>query len=133
MAKVTLDQYRKAADEKYASFEIALDSKTTVTLRNPLRIGDEKVRRFNEIIEKMQELSSKGTASEDGWNEVGADEPESDTLELVPLFVEVFRLVGDKNVEKLIEAIDGDIIILREIFEDYTEAVNLGEASGSED
>ena len=43
MAKVTLDQYRKAADEKYASFEIALDSKTTVTLRNPLRIGDEKV------------------------------------------------------------------------------------------
>lgn len=133
MAKVTLDQYRKAADEKYASFEIALDSKTTVTLRNPLRIGDEKVRKFNEIIEKMQELSSKGTASEDGWNEVGADEPEIDTLELVPLFVEVFRLVGDKNVEKLIEAIDGDIIILREIFEDYAEAVNLGEASGSEE
>ncbi|MBN3584887.1 phage tail assembly protein [Algoriphagus aestuarii] len=133
MAKVTLDQYRKAADEKYASFEIALDSKTTVTLRNPLRIGDEKVRRFNEIIEKMQELSSKGTASEDGWNEVGADEPEIDTLELIPLFVEVFRLVGDKNVEKLIEAIDGDIIILREIFEDYAEAVNLGEASGSEE
>lgn len=132
MAKVTLDQYRKAADEKYASFEIALDSKTTVTLRNPLRIGDEKVRRFNEIIEKMQELSSKGTASEDGWNEVGADEPEIDTLELIPLFVEVFRLVGDKNVEKMIEAIDGDIIILREIFEDYAEAVNLGEASGSE-
>lgn len=131
MAKVTLDQYRKAADEKYASFEIALDSKTTVTLRNPLRIGDEKVRRFNEIIEKMQELSSKGTASEDGWNEVGADET-VDTLELIPLFVEVFRLVGDKNVEKLIEAIDGDIIILREIFEDYAEAVNLGEASGSE-
>jgi len=133
MAKVTLDQYRKAADEKYASFEIALDSKTTVTLRNPLRIGDEKVRKFNEIIEKMQELSSKGTASEDGWNEVGADEPEIDTLELVPLFVEIFRLVGDKNVEKLIEAIDGDIIILREIFEDYAEAVNLGEASGSEE
>lgn len=133
MAKVTLDQYRKAADEKYASFEIALDSKTTVTLRNPLRIGDEKVRKFNEIIEKMQELSSKGTASEDGWNEVGADEPEIDTLELVPMFVEIFRLVGDANVEKLIEAIDGDIIILREIFEDYTEAVNLGEASGSED
>lgn len=133
MAKVTLDQYRKAADEKYASFEIALDSKTTVTLRNPLRIGDEKVRRFNEIIEKMQELSSNGTASEDGWNEVGADEPEIDTLELIPLFVEVFRLVGDKNVEKLIEAIDGDIIILREIFEDYAEAVNLGEASGSEE
>lgn|SRR5512139_702576 len=133
MAKVTLEQYRKAADEKYASFEIALDSKTTVTLRNPLRIGDEKVRRFNEIIEKMQELSSKGTASEDGWNEVGADEPEIDTLELIPLFVEVFRLVGDKNVEKLIEAIDGDIIILREIFEDYAEAVNLGEASGSEE
>ena len=133
MAKVTLDQYRKAADEKYASFEIALDTKTTVTLRNPLRIGDEKVRRFNEIIEKMQELSSKGTASEDGWNEVGADEPEIDTLELIPLFVEVFRLVGDKNVEKLIEAIDGDIIILREIFEDYAEAVNLGEASGSEE
>lgn len=132
MAKVTLDQYRKAADEKYASFEIALDSKTTVTLRNPLRIGDEKVRRFNEIIEKMQELSSTGTASEDGWNEVGADET-VDTLELIPLFVEVFRLVGDKNVEKLIEAIDGDIIILREIFEDYAEAVNLGEASGSED
>lgn len=133
MAKVTLDQYRKAADEKYASFEIALDSKTTVTLRNPLRIGDEKVRRFNEIIEKMQELSSKGTASEDGWNEVGADEPEIDTLELVPMFAEIFRLVGDANVEKLIEAIDGDIIILREIFEDYAEAVNLGEASGSED
>lgn len=133
MAKATLDQYRKAADEKYASFEIALDSKTTVTLRNPLRIGDEKVRKFNEIIEKMHELSSKGTASEDGWNEVGADEPEIDTLELVPLFVEIFRLVGDKNVEKLIEAIDGDIIILREIFEDYAEAVNLGEASGSED
>ena len=133
MAKVTLDQYRKAADEKYASFEIALDSKTTVTLRTPVRIGDEKVRRFNEIIEKMQELSSKGTASEDGWNEVGADEPEIDTLELIPLFVEVFRLVGDKNVEKLIEAIDGDIIILREIFEDYAEAVNLGEASGSEE
>ena len=132
MAKVTLDQYRKAADEKYASFEIALDSKTTVTLRNPLRIGDEKVRRFNEIIEKMQELSSAGTASEDGWNEVGADET-VDTLELIPLFVEVFRLVGDKNVEKLIEAIDGDIIILREIFEDYAEAVNLGEASGSEE
>ena len=132
MAKVTLDQYRKAADEKYASFEIALDSKTTVTLRNPLRIGDEKVRRFNEIIEKMQELSSKGTASEDGWNEVGADEPEIDTLELVPMFAEIFRLVGDANVEKLIEAIDGDIIILREIFEDYAEAVNLGEASGSE-
>ena len=131
MAKVTLDQYRKAADEKYASFEIALDSKTTVTLRNPLRIGDEKVRRFNEIIEKMQELSSQGTASEDGWNEVGADET-VDTLELIPLFVEVFRLVCDKNVEKLIEAIDGDIIILREIFEDYAEAVNLGEASGSE-
>src|SRR5690606_6323382 len=98
MAKVTLDQYRKAADEKYASFEIALDSKTTVTLRNPQCIGDEKFRRFNEMIEKMQELSSKSTASVDVWNEVGADEPEIDTLKLIRLFVEVFRLVGGKDV-----------------------------------
>jgi hypothetical protein len=46
--------------------------------------------------------------------------------------IEIITLVGDENVDRLIEGIDGDMEVLFAIFTDYFEAVGMGEASRSE-
>jgi hypothetical protein len=49
-----------------------------------------------------------------------------------PLINEIFTLVGDENVVKLLARVGGDLSITMKIFQDYFKEIGLGEASDSE-
>lgn len=117
----SLDSYQEQADKDYGSYSIRVSPETVVVLLNPLRINQEKRDRLFEII---PEISTDG-------DEDKSFGPE-DLKRLSPLIIEILQLVGDRNVDKLINAISGDFAVVMRIFQDYFKAVGLGEASVSE-
>jgi hypothetical protein len=109
---VTLDDIRAAAEKKYASFPIQLDASNKVELVNPLRL--------NKAARKT--MTDLQTA-------LGEDDADQEEL-LGKLLVTVAATPGQGN--KLVKAIGGDLTVLATIFEQYTEAVQAGEASASQ-
>ncbi|MFE9254035.1 phage tail assembly protein [Streptomyces sp. NPDC006879] len=109
MAQFSLDDIRAAADAKYGSTDIALDDKTTVVLRNPLRLS--KAER-DELAALQDNLDGD------------SDKDQADVL------ADAIRLVAkDKKVaEKLIDNIDGDLALLAQVFETYSSGTQAGEA-----
>jgi len=112
MANFTLDDIRKAADAKYASTNIDLGDGFTVELLNPLRLAKADRDVLTEISDRMEED--------------GADQAE--------ILGDAIRAAAKSKAaaEKLIEAIDGDLAVLAELFENYTESTQVGEASASQ-
>jgi hypothetical protein len=108
----TLDDIRKAADKKYGSTEIGLGEGEVVVLLNPLRLPKEKRDVLGDIGSRLEED--------------GADQ--------AAIMADALRAAAKSasKVEKLIEAIDGDLAILMELFERYTDGTQAGEASASE-
>ncbi|WP_406192354.1 phage tail assembly protein [Streptomyces griseus] len=111
MASFSLDDIRAAADAKYGSTDIQLDEKTTVHLLNPLRLPKAK----------RDEL----TTIQDRMDADGADQED--------LLAEAIVLIADhpKKGEALIKAVAGDLAVLAQIFETYSEGTQAGEASAS--
>jgi hypothetical protein len=112
-----LSNYEKETDVQYRSYKIKVDADTTVVLRNPLLIPDENKERLFELVPQMQ---FEGEPTND------------DVKRISPLILEVFELVGDKNVSALIERVRGNLPVLMSIFEDYFKTIQLGEATSSE-
>lgn len=125
-AKVfSLDTYKKKSKITAAEYPIRIDEDTVVVLKNPLRIDFEKRTRLFELADA---LSAKDEA-EDGEKKKMSFE---DLQRYTETAIEIITLVGDENVDRLIEGIDGDMEVLFAIFTDYFEAVGMGEASRSE-
>lgn len=121
MAKGTafsLDNYKKQADETYGSYDIRVSEDVVVTLKNPLRVSDKNRARLFEIVDELKFDGETATAK--------------DVERMSPLMLEIMRLVGDDNVELLIDGVKDDLSVTMAIFQDYFSAVNLGEASASE-
>lgn len=114
----SLANYKKKADAEFGSYDIRVNEDVVVTLKNPLRVEDEKRDRLFEIVDELKFEGDEATAA--------------DVKRMAPLMIEIMRLVGDENVELLIEGVRGDLSVTMAIFQDYFAAVNLGEASASE-
>ncbi|MGW0705087.1 phage tail assembly protein [Streptomyces sp. NPDC002643] len=111
MASFSLDDIRAAAERKYGSTDITL-GEDTVRLLNPLRLP--KARR--DALLALQE-------------EMGNDD--ADQAELLAQAIRTIA-ESEKAADKLLEAVDGDLAILAEIFGHYGESTQVGEASASQ-
>ncbi|MFI2673991.1 phage tail assembly protein [Streptomyces albidoflavus] len=111
MASFTLDSIRAAAEAKYGSTDIDMPG-GPVRLLNPLRLGG-KAR------EKLKGLQDRLT-----------DEAEDQEV----LMEETIRLVAESHpaAERLLKEVGGDLAVLAEIFERYSEGAQVGEASPSQ-
>lgn len=128
----SLDTYKKKSKASAAEYQIRVSEDLLVTLYNPLRIDADKRERLFEVAAELGESQKP----EDGWNEVGDEDKEltmADVNEYAKAAREIILLVGDENVGILLEGIGNDLEVLFAIFQDYFEAVGLGEASRSED
>ncbi|MEU5446884.1 phage tail assembly protein [Streptomyces californicus] len=109
MATFSLDDIRSAADAKYGSTDIQIDDKTTVVLRNPLRLSKTERDELGSLQDKL-----------DG----------DEALDQADVLADAIRLVAkDKKIaEKLIEQIDGDLALLAQVFSTYSKGTQAGEA-----
>lgn len=136
-AKVfSLDTYKKKSSLGASEYQIRVSEDVIVTLKNPLRIAEDKRERLFDIAENLGAKPEKAEG-DDGWNEVGAeDEDKGMTMAQINEYAracrEILALVGDENVSLLIDGIGEDLEVLFAVFQDYYEAVGLGEASLSE-
>jgi tail assembly protein len=115
---VDLGKFKDAAEDLYESYQIRVDGEV-VRLYNPIRIAPESR-------ERVFELASAFSFPEDH-----KFEPE-DLKRIHPAVLEILELVGDDNVFRLIESIRNDLVVAINVFTDYFQTVNLGEASSSE-
>jgi hypothetical protein len=114
MAKTfTLDNFREAAEKKYGAMEIDLGDGTVCRLTNALRLPKSK----RDSLLKMQ----------DDMKKEGADQEQ--------MLMDCLRLVAESvpAANKLLKAIGSDLAVLAEIFEQYSEGTQAGEASASRD
>lgn len=134
-AKVfSLDTYKKKSKLGASEYQIRVSEDLVVTLLNPLRVSGDKRERLFELAASLGEKTEPET-KDDGWAEVGGEESEmtmSDVNEYAAAAREIISLVGDANVNVLLDGIGDDLEVLFAIFKDYFEAVGLGEASSSE-
>lgn len=107
MATFSLDDIRSAADAKYGSTDIQIDDKTTVVLRNPLRLSKAERDELGSLQDKL-----------DG----------DDAIDQADVLADAIRLVAkDKKIaEKLIEQIDGDLALLAQVFSTYSKGTQAG-------
>ncbi|MER7111203.1 phage tail assembly protein [Streptomyces sp. NPDC000229] len=112
MASFSLDDIRAAAERKYGSTDITF-GEDVVRLLNPLRLP--KTRR-DALLSLQEEMGKEDT-----------DQAE--------LLAQAIRTIAEseKAADKLLEAVDGDLAILAEIFGHYGESTQVGEASASQD
>lgn len=113
MSQFTLDNIRQAAEAKYGSVDIAIDENMTCRLLNPLRLPKEK---REALVELQKVLDAEDTDQE-------------------ATLSESIRIIAEKPVqaEALLDAIGDDLTLLAEIFETYSKATQVGEASPSQD
>jgi hypothetical protein len=113
MATFTLDDIRAAADKKYGSTDIPLGDGSVVKLVNPLRLPKDKRDTLSGIGERM----------------------EVEGVDQADVLADALRAAAASatEVEKLISEIGGDLAVLVTLFEHYTNGVQAGEASASQD
>jgi len=111
----TLDDIRAAAEAKYGNFPVTLDDGVVVKLLNPLQMT--KARR-EALIAEQGRLNS---------------DDENETVDQEQVLESILTIVAE-NPEagaKLVAALDGNLALLVTTFENYSRAVQVGEASAS--
>lgn len=114
-----LSAYQDKADAEYGVYTIRVSEDTVVNLRNPLRIAQDKQDRLFALIPTLS-------------TEEGAEQDADSVARIMPAILEILELVGDENVDKLLNAIRGDFAVVMQIFQDYFKEIGLGEVSLSE-
>lgn len=113
MAKLTLDEIKKASKEEYQSLEVDLGSEKVV-LRNALRLDKEERKRITDL--------GNGLKSEE----------DADPEEVVREIVKI--AVGDEaKFEALAEALGDELPDWMQILNAYMAETQMGEASGSQE
>lgn len=115
---VDLGKFKDAAEDLYESYQIRVEGEI-IKLYNPIRISPDARERVFELAKEFE--------FEDGHE----FKPE-DLKRIHPAVLEILELVGDDNVFRLIESLRNDLVVAINVFTDYFQTVNLGEASSSE-
>ncbi|MFF4607928.1 phage tail assembly protein [Streptomyces sp. NPDC001339] len=108
MARVTLDEIRRAAERQYGDFDIALPDGTTATLRSPLRMSAEERSLLGDV-ESLVVAGDTGAITE--ALKIAAKTPE--------------------QAARLLDALGGDLATAAVLFEQWATAVSVGEPSPS--
>lgn len=110
-----LSQIKQAAEKKYSPYRVELEDGREVLLRIPLRLSKEERSAITRAFEVDEETDSK--------------------RDIMDIYEEVFRVVieSEKDADALIEALEGDLAFYQELFSDFSESMQLGEASSSKD
>lgn len=110
--QITLDDIRQAVEERYGPFEIDLGGGEVVRLVNILQLPKSK----------RQEI----VAAQERMNGDGADQEEE--------IEKILRLCAetDGQANKLMRALGGNLPAMVEVFRQYAEATQVGEASPSQ-
>lgn len=100
-----------AADKKYSPLELDLPDETKVAMRLPLRLSREE----RKAITKAFDIK---------------DEEEKDMLDI---YTDVFRIVIEdkKSADKLLELLGEDLALYQELFAEFAERMQPGEAGSS--
>lgn len=103
----------KAADKKYSPLELDLPDESKVVMRLPLRLSREE----RKAISKAFDIK---------------DEEEKDMLDI---YTEVFRIVieDEKSADKLLDLLGEDLALYQELFAEFAERMQPGEAGSSKD
>jgi hypothetical protein len=127
MAKISLGDLQKAADEKYGPFVIEDVPGGDVVLLNSLRLPKEKKVELERLQTGAVELAKRLAAGE-----LSDDELKEATVN--PGFSRILRLSceSDEAADRLFDVIGDDFGLLVNIWNAYTEAVNPGEAPPSQ-
>ena len=115
---VDLGKFKDAAEDLYESYQIRVEGEI-VKPYNPIRIAPEARDRVFVLAKEFE------------FEENHEFLPE-DLKRIHPAVLEILELVGDDNVFRLIEHIRNDLVVAINVFTDYFQSVNLGEASSSE-
>jgi len=110
---MSLDAIRQAADAKYGSFDIDLPDGTVSKLLNPLRLSEAA---RTELMNVQSELSSDDAS-----------------VSQVEVFERAITIVcaTEGQAERLLSFVGGDLALLAEIFSNYGNGTQVGEASAS--
>ena len=117
MPAFTLDDIRAAAEAKYGSTDIEVGGRT-VRLLNPLRL---KKKNRDALMAVQKRLDAEDTDAAE--------------LDQEKLLSDAIGLVAETpaQAKALLDAVDGDLAVLAEIFETYGRGTQAGEASASRD
>jgi len=110
---VSLQSIRDAAEAKYGSLDIPLTDDYTVRLLNPLKL--DKTNR-DALVDLQEEM----------------DAEKADHEALLSKAIELVAATPEQ-ARRLLEEIGGDVTILMEVFKEYSEGTQVGEASASDD
>lgn len=101
----------KAADKKYAPLELDLPDETKVVLRLPLRLSREERKAITRAFDVK-------------------DEEEKDMLDI---YTDVFRIVIEEKeaADKLLDLMGEDLAMYQELFAEFAERMQPGEAGSS--
>lgn len=114
MATYTLDDIRDAAEKKYGSMEIEIEPGVVVELVNPLRLPKDKRKAL--------------TSLDSSINDEDSDDDQGDML------VEAIQIVAknDAHAQTLLYHVADRLDVMAQIFENYREGTQAGEASASQ-
>lgn len=101
----------KAADKKYAPLELDLPDESKVILRLPLRLSREERKAITRAFDVK-------------------DEEEKDMLDI---YTDVFRIVIEEKeaADKLLDLMGEDLAMYQELFAEFAERMQPGEAGSS--
>lgn len=120
--KFTLDDIKAAAEKKYGSFDIEIVEGENVSLLNPMRMDKSKRSQLGELQKRLDELKD---ISEEDAEEIDEEAIIEEMLTLV--------CATEGQAKKLLKALGGDLAVKLEIFNQYGEFTQAGEASASQD
>jgi tail assembly protein len=108
MPRVTLDDIRRAAEQRYGDFDVTLPDGTTVTLRSRLRMSRED----RGLLGDVEQLATAG---------------DTDAI------TEALRIAAKTPDQgrHLLDALGGDLATAAVLFEQWAQAVSSGESSAS--
>lgn len=122
----SLDQLVEDLDKQYAPLKLTLGDGTFV-LRSLLRVPDSQRTSVLGAMDKLKPLMSSDEDDEDDWT------PEEVSQATEALFQILGGVTADGKGPKLLEFINGDVVLGMKIMELWTEATQPGEAPSSPD
>lgn len=123
---LSLDAMRKEVDEEYADVAIDLGGGDIVRLQSVLRIPRDRRRKAYELIDELQESAKKDSDDE------GSDFENTELTAAIALQLIAIVADDDDKANALIGAIEDDIPLVLELFNNWMESTQSGEAEGSE-
>lgn len=125
----TLDTLKADLDKEFAPLQIDVGGEN-LTLRNLMRVNDKDREAVLGALKTVEEYSTSEDEDSEEDEERSAEEIAAVSAAITTIFTAV---TANGKGRKLVESIDGDLMLGMKIMELWTEATQPGEASNSSD